>query len=118
SRCCCSSTLSRRGASGGSVMSDRTAHTRWRSPVSEAAPIRILLIALTLVILALFLFVPLANVFAQALRTGIGPFLATFQNSDAQAAIWLTLLIAAIAVPCNLVFGIAAAWAIAKFRFP
>jgi len=99
-------------------MPDTTVRTRWRSPVTEATPLRIGLILLTVFILAIFLLAPLANVFSQAFRLGIGPFLETFQNRDAQSAIWLTLLIAVIAVPCNLVFGIAAAWAIAKHRFP
>ena len=69
-------------------------------------------------LLALFLLLPLVTVFAQAFRLGIGEYLATFSNPDAASAIWLTLLVAAIAVPCNLVFGVAAAWAIAKYRFP
>ena len=99
-------------------MPDTTVRTRWRSPVTEATPLRVGLILLTVFILAIFLLAPLANVFSQAFRLGIGPFLETFQNRDAQSAIWLTLLIAVIAVPCNLVFGIAAAWAIAKHRFP
>src|SRR5690606_13883046 len=60
---------------------------------------------------------PLITVFVQAFCMGIGPALATFRDSDAIAAIQLTLLVAAIAVPCNLVFGVAAAWSIAKYRF-
>jgi sulfate transport system permease protein len=79
--------------------------------------VRIVLIGTAVLLLMLLLVVPLLSVFTQAFRLGIGEFLATFSNPDARAAIWLTLLVAAIAVPCNLVFGIAASWAIAKFRF-
>jgi sulfate transport system permease protein len=89
-----------------------------RSATTESAPVRIALIALTVMILALFLVVPLLAIFVQALGLGIGPALATFRDQEAISAILLTLLVAVIAVPCNLVFGIAAAWAIAKYRFP
>src|SRR5690606_1276752 len=61
---------------------------------------------------------PLLSVFVEAFQQGVGKFLETFSIPDARSAIWLTLLVAAIAVPFNLVFGIAAAWAIAKHRFP
>jgi sulfate transport system permease protein len=91
---------------------------RFRSPTTESTTVQFVLIALTVVILALFLVVPLLTVFTQALSMGIGPALATLSDSEAISAIQLTLLVAAIAVPCNLIFGIAAAWAIAKFRFP
>ena len=87
------------------------------SPVGESLPVRVALIGLTVVVLALFLVVPLISVFVQALSMGIGPALATFSDPESVSAIMLTLLIATIAVPCNLVFGIAAAWAIAKYRF-
>jgi len=89
-----------------------------RSPVTETAPVRIALISATVVLVLLFLVLPLAAVFAEAFRFGTAQYLATFANPDAVEAIKLTLIVAAIAVPCNLVFGIAAAWAIAKFRFP
>lgn len=89
-----------------------------QSPVSEPTYVKAALITLAVFFLGLFLVVPLVAVFVQALSLGIGPALATFGDEDAIAAILLTLLVAAIAVPCNLVFGIAAAWAIAKFRFP
>jgi len=87
------------------------------SPTSEPRWVRITLIAIVLVALSLLLLLPLASVFAQAFRDGIGAFLATFSNHDAVSAIWLTLIVALIAVPFNIVFGIAASWAIAKFRF-
>jgi sulfate transport system permease protein len=88
------------------------------SPVSESLPVRALLIGLTVLVLAVFLVVPLIIVFVQALGMGLEPAFATFSNPEALSAIGLTLLVAAIAVPCNLAFGIAAAWAIAKYRFP
>ncbi|MBX3578779.1 MAG: sulfate ABC transporter permease subunit CysW [Rhizobiaceae bacterium] len=88
------------------------------SPTTEAWPVRAALIALTIVVVAVLLVVPLLVVFVQALGLGIGAALSTFRDADAVAAIGLTLLVAAVAVPCNMIFGIAAAWAIAKYRFP
>lgn len=88
------------------------------SPVTETPRVRYALIALTVAVLAIFLVLPLVAVFVQALGLGLGAALQTFQDPDAISAILLTLFIAAVAVPCNLVFGIAAAWAIAKYRFP
>jgi len=85
--------------------------------ITEPPWIRRVLIAVAMVFLSLFLFLPLITVFAQALEKGIAAYLDAFWEPDALAAIRLTLLIAAIAVPLNLVFGIAAAWAIAKFEF-
>ena len=91
------------------------------SPVQRATMepliVRRLLIGLTLLFLSLFLFLPLAVVFYEALRKGLGVYLAAIADPDAVAAIRLTLLCAVVAVPLNLVFGIAAAWAIAKFDF-
>jgi sulfate transport system permease protein len=89
-----------------------------RSPVTETRPVRVVLIVLSVLFLAVFLVAPLLTVFVQALSMGLGPALATFGDPEAIAAIKLTLLVAAIAVPCNLVFGVAAAWCIAKYRFP
>ncbi|MBP7745950.1 MAG: sulfate ABC transporter permease subunit CysW [Phycisphaerae bacterium] len=88
-------------------------------PRATAEPwvVRWLLIGFALAFLGLFLFLPLAAVFAQAFERGVSAYLASFRDPDAQAAIRLTLLTAAIVVPLNLVFGIAAAWAIAKFEF-
>jgi sulfate/thiosulfate transport system permease protein len=79
---------------------------------------RVLLIAVALVFLGILLIVPLASVFAEALRKGAGAFFETFTSSDARRAIYLTLLVAGISVPLNLVFGLAAAWAITKHDFP
>ncbi len=87
------------------------------SPVTEAPWVRYLLIATVIVVLGFFLVLPLLTVFIQALSLGLGTALATFGDQDAINAILLTLLVAAVAVPMNVVFGIAAAWAIAKYRF-
>lgn len=89
-----------------------------RSAVTEGRAVRWTLIAVAIVFLALFLVVPLATVFVQALSKGWETYLATFREPDALAAVRLTLIVSAIAVPFNLVFGIAASWAIAKFEFP
>ena len=83
----------------------------------ESAAARWTLIAIAAVFLGAFLVLPLAAVFAEALRKGLGAYLAALVEPDAVAAIRLTLIAAAIAVPANLVFGVAAAWAIAKFDF-
>lgn len=88
-----------------------------RSAVTESPLTRITLIALALAFLALFLILPVIAVFVEAFRKGAGEYLAALVEPDAWAAIRLTLLVTAIAVPLNLVFGIAAAWAIAKFEF-
>lgn len=79
---------------------------------------RIILIAAALGFLGLFLFVPLAVVFAQAFEKGIGWYLAAIRHPESLAALRLTLLVVAITVPVNTIFGVAAAWAIARFRFP
>ncbi len=76
-----------------------------------------LLIAVALVWLVVVLVVPLAAVFLEAFRRGVEPYLAALAEPDALSALRLTFLAAAIAVPANLVFGVAAAWAIAKFDF-
>lgn len=83
----------------------------------EPAWVRWLLIATALVFLTLFLFVPLVAVFVEAFKKGVEVYLAAIVEPDALSAIKLTLIAAAISVPLNLVFGIAAAWAVAKFDF-
>ena len=88
-----------------------------RRPTTETPLARWLLIGLVVVWLALFLLLPLLSVFAEALRMGLGAFLAALVEPDALAAIRLTLLVAAIAVPLNVAFGLRASWAIAKFEF-
>src|SRR5690606_24846379 len=116
SPCYSSSTSSRRGAAGGTDMAHRPRRSL-RSPTTEASAARYGLMALAFLFLALFLILPLAAVFIEAFRKGVGEFLAAFGDPDTLAAIRLTLLVAVIAVPLNLVFGVAAAWAIAKFEF-
>jgi sulfate/thiosulfate transport system permease protein len=80
--------------------------------------VKILLIAAALLVMTLFLVLPLLTVFIQALSAGFGAYVAAITDPNVTAAIGLTLLIAAIAVPANLIFGIAASWCIARFRFP
>jgi sulfate transport system permease protein len=87
--------------------------------VTEEAPLtRRLLIGVAVAFLGLFLLLPLVVVFNEAFAKGAEAFLAAFAEPDARAAICLTLLVAAIVVPLNAVFGLCAAWAIAKFSFP
>lgn len=88
-----------------------------RRATRDPAWARWLLTGVALVFLACFLVLPLAAVFAEALRKGVGVYFAAFRDADALASIRLTLLTAAIAVPANVVFGVAAAWCIAKFNF-
>ncbi len=83
----------------------------------DPAWVRWTLTAVALLFLLFFLVLPLAAVFTEALRRGAGAYFAAVREPDALAAIRLTLLTAAIAVPSNLVFGVAAAWLIAKFQF-
>ncbi|MDB5729790.1 MAG: cysW [Noviherbaspirillum sp.] len=87
------------------------------SATSEPFWVRALLIGVALVFLTLFLFVPLVAVFTEAMKKGWSTYLTAISEPDAVAAIKLTLLTASIAVPLNLVFGVSAAWAIAKFEF-
>ncbi|WP_062560469.1 sulfate ABC transporter permease subunit CysW [Paracoccus aminovorans] len=98
-------------------MSDTQAPARWRAVTEESRPARIALIAVALAGLGVLVLAPLAVVFAEALAKGAGAAIASLGNRDAQSAIRLTLLVAAIAVPLNAVFGIAAAWTITKFDF-
>ncbi len=84
---------------------------------SEPRAVRWTLIAIGLAFVSLFIVLPLVTVFTEALRQGVGAYLAALTEPDARAAIGLTLTVAAIAVPLNLVFGVVAAWAIAKFEF-
>ncbi len=84
---------------------------------TESPATRVVLIAVALSFLALFLILPLVAVFTEAFRKGVGEFLLSLNDADTLAAIRLTLTVAVFAVPINLVFGVAAAWAIAKFEF-
>jgi len=89
-----------------------------RRSTSEGPFARAALIALALAFLTFFLFLPLVSVFYEALKAGVGLFAEAIVTPDAVSAIKLTLLIAAISVPLNVVFGLAASWAITKFSFP
>ena len=88
-----------------------------RLSTTEAPWVRYTLIGAALTFVILFLILPLAAVFTEALRKGFGAYLAALKEPDAWSAIKLTLITAAIAVPLNLVFGVSAAWAIAKYEF-
>ncbi|MFZ3254612.1 MAG: sulfate ABC transporter permease subunit CysW [Syntrophales bacterium] len=85
--------------------------------LTESAPVRWLLTGTVLLFLGFFLLLPLAAVFAQALAKGWAIYRAAIIEPDALAAVRLTLLVAVISVPLNLVFGVAAAWSITKFEF-
>jgi sulfate transport system permease protein len=95
----------------------KRAFTEQPDPVSEPVGIRWILIVLAVGYLFAMLVLPTVTVFIEALAKGLHAYFDAVQEKDALAAIRLTLLVAAIAVPANLVFGIAAAWAIAKFEF-
>ncbi len=94
---------------GASISAARTAQ--------EPLAVRWLLIAVAMAFLGIFLFLPLGVVFASAFRKGAGAYFDAFRDGDALSAIRLTLFAALIAVPANMIFGIAASWAIARFQF-
>ena len=98
------------------MSSTRTQRTA-RAGTTEPTWVKWTLLSIALVFIFLFLILPLAAVFTEALRKGFGAYLEALKEPDAWTAIRLTLITAVIAVPLNLVFGIAAAWAIAKFEF-
>jgi sulfate transport system permease protein len=105
--------------SGASSLRVQPADTTLLSPaLAEPVGVRRLLIAVALLFLGLFLALPLVAVFVEAFRKGLGIYFAALTEPDALGAIKLTLLVAAVSVPLNLVFGIAAAWAITRFEFP
>jgi sulfate transport system permease protein len=87
------------------------------APTAEPGAARVILITIALVFVAVFLVFPVAVVFTEAFRNGAGAFVAGITDPDALSAIRLTVLVAAIAVPANILFGVAAAWAIAKYEF-
>ena len=89
-----------------------------RPALRDPAWVRWTLVALALAFLALFVALPLATVFVEALRRGFAPYFNALAEPDALSAIRLTLLVAGIAVPVNLVCGVAAAWTVTKFEFP
>lgn len=86
-------------------------------PIGEVLWVRVTLIALAILFLAAVIGLPLVSVFSEALRKGVDAYWASIIEPDALSAIRLTLLVAAIAVPLNIVFGICASWAITKFEF-
>lgn len=88
-----------------------------RRATSEPTWVRWSLIALVLLFLSLFLLIPLAAIFTEGLRKGVGTYFAAITEPDALSAIKLTLIATAIALPLNLIFGLSAAWAVAKFEF-
>ncbi|TAY08673.1 sulfate ABC transporter permease subunit CysW (plasmid) [Rhizobium leguminosarum] len=97
---------------------DATAQpAKLRSVTTENRIARFSLIILSLVFLLLILLLPLAAVFVEAFRKGAGPFLEALADAETLSAIRLTLIVAGVSVPLNLVFGVAAAWAVAKFEF-
>ena len=101
-------------------MTDAAVPTKKRKPrraVGEGPLTQMALLIVALVFLAVILIAPLLVVFVEAVSRGIGVYLEALAMPDTMAALRLTLLVAAIAVPLNLVFGIAAAWSIAKFDF-
>ena len=84
----------------------------------EPVLVRAALIAVALAFLALFVLAPLAAVFTQALEKGPLAYLRAISQPEVRSAMWLTLICAAVAVPLNVAFGVAAAWAIARYEFP
>jgi sulfate transport system permease protein len=106
-----------RGPFDTSGRTDAVAPRNLPAATTEPSWVKWLLIGTALAFLTLFLFVPLAIVFVEAFKKGIGVYLAAITDPDALSAIKLTLIAAGISVPLNLVFGIAAAWCIAKFDF-
>lgn len=100
-------------------MSETTSRlpVRFRAATEEPALARWCLIAVAVAGLGLLVIAPLAAVFAQALADGAAAAVASLGNADARSAIWLTVMVAGIAMPLNAIFGIAAAWAITKFDF-
>jgi len=89
-----------------------------RRKLTEPLALRVTLIVIAIAFLALFLALPLGVVFVEAFSKGMAAYWTAIEHPDAVAALQLTLIAAAIAVPANLVFGLAAGWAIAKFSFP
>jgi len=98
-------------------MRKQSDHSDQRSATTDPPLVRFTLVAISLLFLTLFLFLPVVVVFTEALRHGLRGYLSAITDSDALSAIRLTLITAAIAVPLNVTFGLAASWAIARFKF-
>jgi sulfate transport system permease protein len=92
-------------------------HHKWRPPTTETPLAKAALMGAAGLYLIAIIILPLVSVLVEAFRNGVSTYVEQLSDPDAQAAIRLTLLVAAIAVPLNLVFGLAASWAIAKFDF-
>jgi sulfate/thiosulfate transport system permease protein len=99
------------------AMAPDTTPRRFRDPVSESPGTRRALMLVAFLFLLFFLVLPVIVVFVQAFSKGFGTYLEAISEPDARAAIQLTLTVAAIAVPLNMIFGLLASWAIAKFEF-
>src|SRR5579859_5127300 len=104
-------------------MSDATLTTPGLAPArpprvtTEVPWVRAILIGITLVFLSVFVLLPLVTVFVEALRGGLAAYFSALAERETYLAIELSLVVAAIAVPANLIFGLAASWSIAKFEF-
>ncbi|MEQ1755814.1 MAG: sulfate ABC transporter permease subunit CysW [Micropepsaceae bacterium] len=98
-------------------MSDRTDRRLFQPPTQERFGTKLVLGLFAVLYILLFLMTPLVVVFVEAFSKGVDAFLAAVTEKDALSAIWLTLTVAAIAVPLNTMFGLAAAWAVTKFDF-
>jgi sulfate transport system permease protein len=104
-------------AEAATTLAPSLATRRFRSATGETSATRATLIGIAVVFLLVFLVLPLVVVFYEAFRAGLGAYFAAIRERETLAAIRLTLVVAAISVPANLVFGLAASWAIAKFSF-
>ena len=95
------------------------AHTEWMvTPVGAGPVARRVVLGIVAVVTLLFLVAPLALIISSALSQGVGPFFRSLSDPGTQHAIWLTVITALIAVPMNILFGLAAAWTVTKFVFP
>jgi sulfate transport system permease protein len=88
-----------------------------QKPINKSSLAPVILIGIAVAYLALVLYIPSINVFLQAFKNGIGPFLSNLSRSEFLSAVWLTLALAVIVIPLNTVFGLCAAWAIARHHF-
>ena len=104
-------------ATAAEIVDRQAANAPRRKAATEPRWVRWLLIGLSLSVITLFLLLPLAAIFCQALADGVGAYFKAFTDPTSLAAVKLTLLTAAISVPLNTVFGLAASWCIAKFNF-
>lgn len=104
-------------AGASTSLTAKSAHAAGPRTIRNPWWVRVVFMTIAFLFVACFLVLPLAAVFGEALRKGLGAFLLAFTDPDALSAIKLTLTTAAIAVPANLVFGVAASWCIAKFDF-